>query len=105
MLQGGPGVPVVVCNGFLSENGKGWGEWQDIITTRYPDSPVYRVHWGAKELKDLGVLGGGGAARFAGRCRPEGGRSESREDGREEAWPARPGPVRGEVGEGPLARR
>lgn len=62
MLQGGPGVPVVVCNGFLSENGKGWGEWHDIITTRYPDSPVYRVHWGAKELKDLGVLGGGGAA-------------------------------------------
>lgn len=64
MLQGGPGVPVVVCNGFLSENGKGWGEWHDIITARYPDSPVYRVHWGAKELKDLGVLGGGGAAKL-----------------------------------------
>lgn len=62
MLQGGTGVPVIVCNGFLSESGKGWGEWKDIITTRYPDSPVYRVHWGAKELKHLGLFGGGGAA-------------------------------------------
>lgn len=64
MLQGGAGVPVIVCNGFLSESGKGWGEWHDIVTGRYADSPVYRVHWGAKELKDLGILGGGGAVRF-----------------------------------------
>ncbi|MFT4468533.1 DUF726 domain-containing protein [Arthrobacter sulfonylureivorans] len=66
MLQGGSGVPVIVCNGFLSESGKGWGEWRDIITKRYADSPVYRVHWGAKELKHLGFLGGQGAARVAG---------------------------------------
>lgn len=59
MLRDGPGVPVIVCNGFLSASGRGWGEWQDIITKRYADSPVYRVHWGAKELKDLGFLGGG----------------------------------------------
>ncbi|GAA1886235.1 hypothetical protein GCM10009715_35460 [Paeniglutamicibacter psychrophenolicus] len=65
MLCGGTGVPVVVCNGFLSKTGKGWGEWREIITQRYPDSPVYRVHWGAKELKDLGLLGGDAAARFA----------------------------------------
>lgn len=63
MLQGGQGVPVIVCNGFLSESGKGWGEWKDIITRRYADSPVYRVHWGAKELKHLGFLSAGGAAR------------------------------------------
>lgn len=66
MLQGGPGIPVVVCNGFLSETGRGWGEWRDIITNRYPDSPVYRVHWGAKELKNLAFLGGGAAAAFFG---------------------------------------
>ena len=54
MLQGGQGVPVIVCNGFLSESGKGWGEWKKMVSGRYPDSPVYRVHWGAKELKDLG---------------------------------------------------
>lgn len=64
MLQGGQGVPVIVCNGFLSESGKGWGEWKDIISARYANSPVYRVHWGAKELKHLGFLGAGGAARI-----------------------------------------
>lgn len=62
LLQGGNGTPVVVCNGFLSETGKGWGEWKTIIRTRYPDSPVYRVHWGAKELKDLALFGGSAAA-------------------------------------------
>ena len=55
-LKDGPGVPVVVCNGFLSESGTGWGEWEAIVTSRYADSPVYRVHWGAKELSDLGIL-------------------------------------------------
>lgn len=66
LLQDGPGVPVVVCNGFLSESGKGWGEWKKIVTARYPDSPVHRVHWGAKELKDLGTLAGYGAVKVAG---------------------------------------
>lgn len=61
LLRGGTGTPVVVCNGFLSEAGKGWGEWKEIITKRYPDSPVYRVHWGAKELKNLGMFGGAAA--------------------------------------------
>lgn len=66
MLQGGQGIPVIVCNGFLSENGVGWGEWRDIIRDRYPDSPVYRVHWGARELKHLGLMGGAGAAKVIG---------------------------------------
>lgn len=66
MLQGGDGVPVVLCNGFLSENGKGWDEWRRLITDRYPDSPVYRVHWGAKELKNLGILAGLAAVKVAG---------------------------------------
>ncbi|MGD9795498.1 MAG: DUF726 domain-containing protein, partial [Acidimicrobiia bacterium] len=66
LLQGGRGVPVVVCNGFLSESDRGWGEWRNLVTTRYPDSPVYRVHWGAKELKDLGILASFGPAKLAG---------------------------------------
>lgn len=65
MLKGGPGVPVVVCNGFLSEAGRGWAEWKSLVTTRYPDSPVYRIHWGAKELKDLGLLASMGALKVA----------------------------------------
>lgn len=55
-LRHGPGTPVIVCNGFLSEAGEGWAEWFDIVTKRYPDSPVYRVQWGAKELRNLGAL-------------------------------------------------
>lgn len=47
-LQVGSGVPVVICDGFLSESETGWGEWEQIVTRRYPDSPVYRVHWGSK---------------------------------------------------------
>lgn len=52
------GVPVVVANGFLTEGkSEKWGGWKQIVTQRYPDSPVYRVRWGAKELKDFGILG------------------------------------------------
>ena len=58
-LKDGSDVPVVVCSGFLTEGKKGWGDWERIITERYPDSPVYRVHWGAEELKDLTLVVGG----------------------------------------------
>lgn len=66
MLRGGEGVPVVVANGFLTESTKGWGEWKTLIETRYPNSPVYRVHWGSKELKDLGMFVGLGGGKHAG---------------------------------------
>ena len=66
MLRGGSGVPVVVCNGFLTEQDRGWGGWKDMVTGRYPDSPVYRVHWGSKELRKLGLLIGGMTAKGAG---------------------------------------
>lgn len=65
LLKGGEGVPVVVCNGFLTEAGKGWGDWRELVTARYPDSPVYRVHWGAKELKNLGGMFVSGSAKQA----------------------------------------
>ena len=65
LLRSGDGVPVVVCNGFLSEGSSGWGEWKELISNRYPDSPVYKLHWGAKELKDLGILAGYGSVKIA----------------------------------------
>lgn len=65
LRPGKGGVPVIVANGFLTD-GKGdkWGGWKSIVDGRYPDSPVYRVFWGSKELRDLsaivaGVLGKG----------------------------------------------
>lgn len=67
LRPGSGGVPVLVANGFLSD-GKGdkWGNWKRIVTERYPDSPVYRVHWGARELRDLGALGAAMLAKSGG---------------------------------------
>ena len=62
-LADGTATPVIVASGFLTEGGDSWGPWQQIIQRRYPDSPVYRVHWGAKELAALGVLVGGGVGK------------------------------------------
>ena len=61
LLRDGGGIPVVISSGFLNEGSQGWGNWRRIVTERYPDSPVYRVHWGSKELKDLAGLGARGA--------------------------------------------
>lgn len=60
LRPGTGGVPVIVANGFLTEGDVDrWGGWRAIVDARYPDSPVYRVRWGAKELRDLGKLGAG----------------------------------------------
>lgn len=67
LRPGKGGVPVIVANGFLTEgDGERWGAWRTIVDARYPDSPVYRVRWGAKELKDLGFLGAGVLAQVGG---------------------------------------
>lgn len=52
-LRNGKGVAVLVCSGFLTEGKPGWGDWERIVSERYPESPVYRIHWGSEELKDL----------------------------------------------------
>ena len=49
----GDGPTVIFANGFLSEGSRGWGDWERIISDRYPDATVYRLTWGAKELKAL----------------------------------------------------
>ena len=72
LVEAGEGPTVVFSNGFLSEDKSGWGEWEPIIRSRYPDSPVYRLHWGAKEKRDLGALLGrevGGKAAIGGLVR------------------------------------
>lgn len=61
------GVRVVVANGFLTEGkGERWGGWKSIVDARYPDSPVYRVLWGSKELRDFGDLLMGVAGKAGG---------------------------------------
>ena len=56
LVRPGVGTPVVFATGFLTEGRSSWAEWKRIIDTRYPDAPVYQIHWGAKELKDLTAL-------------------------------------------------
>ena len=56
LVRPGVGTPVVFATGFLTEGRSAWAEWQRLIDTRYPKAPVYQVHWGAKELKDLTAL-------------------------------------------------
>jgi len=60
-IRTGQGSPVVFASGFLSEGRDSWDDWQSIIDERFPDNPVYRLDWGAKERKDLyaGVMNAG----------------------------------------------
>lgn len=58
-LTDGSDVPVVVCSGFLTERKTGWGDWERIVTQQYPDSPIYRVHWGSEDLNALTAVVGG----------------------------------------------
>lgn len=53
LVEDGVGPPVVFSSGFLTEDDHGWGDWEALIRSRYPDRLVYRLHWGAKESKDL----------------------------------------------------
>jgi pimeloyl-ACP methyl ester carboxylesterase len=52
----GTGTPVVFATGFLTEGLSGWAAWKPMVEETFPDSTVYQVHWGAKELKDLGAV-------------------------------------------------
>ncbi|CAN7164947.1 DUF726 domain-containing protein [Microbacterium foliorum] len=67
LRPGKGGVPVLVASGFLTD-GKGdkWGGWKRIVTDRYPDSPVYRVWWGSKELRDFGIFGANAMGKSGG---------------------------------------
>jgi len=62
-LRDGKGTPVLLASGFLTEKEGDWGEWKLLIDKRYPTNPVYRVQWGAKELKAISYLAAGGAAK------------------------------------------
>lgn len=67
LRPGHGGVPVLIANGFLTEgDGEKWGGWKAIVDQKYSDSPVYRVWWGAKELKDFGVLGANAIGKVGG---------------------------------------
>ncbi|WP_199424361.1 DUF726 domain-containing protein [Actinotalea solisilvae] len=64
-VRDGAGTPVVFASGFLTEGLARWDDWRRLVDSRYPDAPVYQVHWGAKELRDLALLAGSAAGKVA----------------------------------------
>lgn len=65
LVRQGIGTPVVFATGFLTQGLAGWPAWQPLINEGFPDSPVYQIHWGAKELAHLGDLVAAGTAKVA----------------------------------------
>ncbi|MGP5082813.1 DUF726 domain-containing protein [Corynebacterium variabile] len=63
----GPGVPVVIARGFLNEKNPEWYKAVRAVKQLYPESPVYELNWGSKELKHLAGVAGVSAAGQAGR--------------------------------------
>ena len=55
-FRDGSGTPVIVARGFMAEVDPHWRDAIAMIERRYPDSPIYRLHWGAKELGNLAAL-------------------------------------------------
>jgi pimeloyl-ACP methyl ester carboxylesterase len=64
LADGGGDTTVIFANGFLSEGKSGWGDWERIVGERYPDANVYRLTWGAKELRSLSSLVAPSAAQL-----------------------------------------
>ncbi len=64
-LRDGTGPPVLLASGFLTQKDDGWGTWRRMVDQCYPNSPVYRVHWGAKDLKTLSVFLAGSGGKWA----------------------------------------
>ncbi|MDR0482843.1 MAG: DUF726 domain-containing protein [Cellulomonadaceae bacterium] len=53
-LRDGTGPTVLFANGFLSEGETGWGNFKPLIDSKFPQSPVCRVNWGAQQQLDFG---------------------------------------------------
>lgn len=55
-VRDGDGIPVVVANGFLTQGQSRSHRWKEPLEVRYPDSPIYELHWGSKDLKRLAAI-------------------------------------------------
>lgn len=63
LIRKGFGTPIVVINGFLTEQKTDATPWKNLVNSKYSDAPIYMVKWGSKELKDLGAFAGGYAVK------------------------------------------
>ena len=55
-FRNGDGTPVIIARGFMTEVDQNWRYAVESVERRYPDSPIYRLHWGSKELGALLAL-------------------------------------------------
>lgn len=66
-IREGLGAPVVIARGFLNEKSPDWYKAVKATEDKYPDSPVYQLSWGSKELRHLlnvaGIQGAGAAGK------------------------------------------
>ncbi|MFW0176593.1 DUF726 domain-containing protein [Corynebacterium sp. MSK122] len=64
-VRKGSGTPVLIARGFTTEKKLDWRTEVKAVEAAYPDSPIYLVTWGSKEMLELaGFLSPG--AGFAG---------------------------------------
>ena len=54
--QSGEGSPIIFAKGFLTEGAHENADWLHLLRERFPTNPIYRLHWGSKELRSLGGL-------------------------------------------------
>ena len=55
-FRDGAGTPVIIARGFMTEVDQNWRHAVAAVERRYPESPIYRLHWGSKELNALVAL-------------------------------------------------
>lgn len=56
-FRDGDDIPVIIARGFMTEVDQNWRYAVEAVERRYPNSPIYRLHWGSKELGTLLALG------------------------------------------------
>lgn len=66
-LREGSGVPILIARGFTTEKSLDWRAPVRAAEKAYPESPIYLIEWGSKEIRDLvaamGLQAGGLAAQ------------------------------------------
>ncbi|WP_296133060.1 DUF726 domain-containing protein [uncultured Corynebacterium sp.] len=52
-VRKGSGTPVLIARGFTTEKKLDWRTEVRAVEAAYPDSPIYLVAWGSKEMREL----------------------------------------------------
>lgn len=67
-LRDGTGPSVIIARGFTTEKSSNWRDEVRFAELIHDDPTIYQLTWGAKEIKDLAAVLGGGVAGGLGRA-------------------------------------